>query len=109
MNDERNFDRLARAWLDLMPDEAPDRTIAAVLQAVEAAPQVRPPLRWLTRRFPNMNRLFLAATVAGAAVLAVGGGLWLTQIRRPVDRRAVADTIGQRVAERRAAERCAQP
>ena len=83
MNDERNFDRLARAWLDLMPDEAPDRTIAAVLQAVEAAPQVRPPLRWLTRRFPNMNRLLVAAAVAGGAVLAVGGGLWLTRSDGP--------------------------
>ena len=83
MTDERNFDRLARAWLDLMPDEAPDRTIAAVLQAVETAPQVRPPWRWLTRRFPNMNRLSMAAALAAAAVLAVGGGLWLTRSDGP--------------------------
>jgi hypothetical protein len=83
MTDERNFDRLARAWLDLMPDEAPDRTIAAVLQAVETAPQVRPPWRWLTRRFPNMNRLPMVAAVAAAAVLAVGGGLWLTRSEVP--------------------------
>jgi hypothetical protein len=82
MTDERNFDRLARAWLDLMPDEAPDRTIAAVLQAVETAPQARPPYRWLTRRFPNMNRLSLAAAIA-AAVVAVGGGLWLTRSEGP--------------------------
>jgi len=51
MTDERNFERITRAWLDLMPDEAPDRTIAAVLQAVETVPQVRSPWRWLTRRF----------------------------------------------------------
>ena len=88
MTDERNFDRLARAWLDLMPDEAPDRTIAAVLQAVETAPQVRPPMRWLTRRFPNMNRLSMVAAVAAAAVLAVGGGLWLTRSDGP-------PTVGQ--------------
>ena len=79
MTDERNFDRLARAWLDLMPDEAPDRTIAAVLQAVETAPQARPPFRWLTRRFPNMNRLSMVAALAAATVLAIGGGLWLTR------------------------------
>jgi hypothetical protein len=83
MTDERNFDRLARAWLDLMPDEAPDRTIAAVLQAVETAPQARPPFRWLTRRFPNMNRLSMVAALAAATVLAVGGGLWLTRSDLP--------------------------
>ncbi len=83
MTDERNFDRLARAWLDLMPDEAPDRTIAAVLQAVETAPQVRPPWRWLTWRSPNMNRLSMVAAVAAATVLAVGGGLWLTRSEGP--------------------------
>jgi hypothetical protein len=66
-----------------MPDEAPDRTIAAVLQAVETAPQVRSPWRWLTRRFPNMNRLSMAAAIAAAAVLAVGGGLWLTRSDGP--------------------------
>ena len=83
MTDERNFDRLARAWLDLMPDEAPDRTIAAVLQAVETAPQVRSPWRWLTRRFPNMNRLLMPAAIAAAAVVAVGGGLWLSRSEGP--------------------------
>ena len=51
MTDERDFDRLARAWLELGPDEAPDRVIAAVLQAVEATPQVRRPLRWPSWRF----------------------------------------------------------
>jgi hypothetical protein len=66
-----------------MPDEAPDRTIAAVLQAVETAPQVRSPWRWLTRRFPNMNRLSMAAALAAAAALAVGGGLWLTRSNGP--------------------------
>ena len=41
MTEERDFDRLARAWLELGPDKAPDRAIAAVLQAVETTPQVR--------------------------------------------------------------------
>jgi hypothetical protein len=78
MTDERNFDRLARAWLDLMPNEAPDRTVAAVLQAVETTPQVRLPWRRLPRRILNMNRPLFAG-VATAVVLAVGGGLWLAR------------------------------
>jgi hypothetical protein len=77
MTHERDFDRLVGAWLDLMPDEAPDRTIAAVLQAVDATPQVRRPFRRLMRRFPAMNRLPVVATMAAALVLAVGGGLLL--------------------------------
>jgi hypothetical protein len=79
MTDDRDFDRLARAWLDLMPDEAPDRTVSAVLQAVETTPQVWRPWRRLPWRLPNMNRALLAATVVGAAVVAVGGGLWLSR------------------------------
>jgi hypothetical protein len=65
-----------------MPDEAPDRTVAAILQAVETAPQVRPPWRWLPLRSPNMNRLLIAAAAA-AIVLAVGGGLLITRSNEP--------------------------
>lgn len=46
MTDERDFDRLARAWLDLGTNEAPDRVVAAVPQAAETRPQVRCPHRW---------------------------------------------------------------
>jgi hypothetical protein len=80
MTAHRDPDRIVRAWLDLMPHEAPDRAIAAVLQAVEAAPQVRRPLVRGPRRFPAMNRFVLIAAVAvlGAALfggaLLVGGG-----------------------------------
>ena len=77
MTHERDFDRLVGAWLDLMPDETPDRTIAAVLQAVDTTPQVRRPFRRLMRRFPAMNRLPVVATMAAALVLAVGGSLLL--------------------------------
>ncbi|MFI5261383.1 MAG: hypothetical protein ACHQZR_02360 [Candidatus Limnocylindrales bacterium] len=81
MTTERDFDRLARAWLELSPNEAPDRTIQAVLRAVRTTPQVRRPGRWLLWRFPVMTRPALAAgalivivAVLGAAVL-LGRGL----------------------------------
>ena len=77
MTADRNPDRIVRAWLDLMPDEAPDRAIAAVLQAVETAPQLRRPLRRAPWRTPHMNRFSLAASIAAAAVLVIGGALWL--------------------------------
>jgi hypothetical protein len=70
MSATRDPDRLLRAWLDLMPDEAPDRAITAVLQATERAPQVRRPFGSAIRRYP-MNRAFLAA--AAAIVVAVAG------------------------------------
>ena len=78
-----DFDRITRAWLDLMPEEAPDRAVHAVLQAVETTPQVRRPSRWLPWRLPNMNRALLAAAIAGVAVVAVGGGLWMTRSTGP--------------------------
>ncbi len=81
MTETRDFDRLARAWLDLMPDEAPDRVIDAVLQAVDVTPQRRPPFDPAIRRFFPMNRLTYAA-VAVAIVLLGGGALLLTQFRQ---------------------------
>jgi hypothetical protein len=71
MTTERDFDRIARAWLETSPDEAPDRTIAAVLQAVETTPQVRSSWRWLTWRSRPMNRIPLA--LGAAAVVAIAG------------------------------------
>ncbi len=64
-------DRIIRAWLDQMPDEAPYRTVAAVLQAVEVTPQQRRGFhgRW---RFPTMSRFAIIAAAAAVAV-AVGG------------------------------------
>ena len=72
MTTNRDFDRIARAWLDLMPDEAPDRTVAAVLQAAEAAPQMRRPLRRLPWRFIPMYRIPIAI---GAAAIVVAAGV----------------------------------
>ncbi len=75
MTAPRDPDRIVRAWLDLMPDEAPDRVVAAVLQAVEATPQTRRPLDRALRRFPTMNRLFVLAAAAVAIVLVTTGVL----------------------------------
>ena len=56
MTSERDFDRLARAWLELGPDEAPDRVIATVLQAADTMPQVRRRVAWPIWRSFTMNR-----------------------------------------------------
>jgi hypothetical protein len=70
---ERDFDRLARAWLELGPNEAPERSIAAVLQAIETTPQVRRPWRWPTWRASTMSRITILAVLAGTIAIIVGG------------------------------------
>jgi hypothetical protein len=77
MTTERDFDRLARAWLELGPDEAPDRVVAAVLQAAETTPQVRRRTGWSIWRSFNMTRLPIVATVVAALVVVIGGGMLL--------------------------------
>jgi hypothetical protein len=79
MTRTRDFDRLARAWLELMPDEAPDRVIADVLQAVDSTPQMRRPIGAPFRRSFQMNRFsFIAAAAAlvivGLVGLSLAGG-----------------------------------
>ena len=69
---ERDFDRLARAWLELGPNVAPDRPIAAALQAIDVTPQVRRPWRWPTRRSPVMSRITILAVLAGTIAILVG-------------------------------------
>jgi hypothetical protein len=73
MTAEQPLDRTTRAWLDLMPDEAPDRVIDAVLLAVDTAPQVRRP--WIAgpTRSNRMNRLILIAATAAVVVGLLGG------------------------------------
>ena len=75
MTTERDFDRLARAWLELGPDEAPDRVVAAVLQAAETTPQVRRRVGWSIWRSFHMTRLPIVATVVAALVVVIGGGM----------------------------------
>ena len=73
MTTNRDPDRILRAWLDLMPDEAPDRVLSAVAQATETTPQVRRPLGLVVRRFPQMNRLSIAIAAAAVLVVAILG------------------------------------
>ena len=89
MTSERDFDRLARAWLDLGPNEAPDRVIATVLQAAETTPQVRRPIRWPFRKDFQMTRLPILATVMATLVVVIGG---LLLINRPNDGVGVGPT-----------------
>ncbi|MBI2781154.1 MAG: hypothetical protein HYX55_05100 [Chloroflexi bacterium] len=76
MSTTRDPDRLLRAWLDLMPDEAPDRAIATVLQAVETTRQARVLPRIGPWRYP-MNRLSIIATAALVITALVGGAYLL--------------------------------
>ena len=74
MTTDRNVDQIVAAWLDLMPSEAPDRAVTAVLEVVASEPQARafaPALR----RSPLMTRLLIAATVAALAIAGVGGAI----------------------------------
>lgn len=75
MNSERDFDRIARAWLEPGPNEAPDRTIAAALLVIDSTPQVRRPIRWPTWRPTIMTRLPVLAAIGGLFLLIVGGVL----------------------------------
>jgi hypothetical protein len=83
MTTSPDFDRLARAWLDLMPDEVPDRVIDTVLQAIDATPQRRARLRVAVWRDRHMNRLSLAAVAAAIVVVIAGGTLAFTAFRSP--------------------------
>lgn len=77
MNPNRDPDRMVRVWLDLMPDEAPDRTLAAVHQAVEGTSQVRRDLVPAMRRFLHMNRISYAAAAAVIVAVLAGGAILL--------------------------------
>jgi hypothetical protein len=79
MTTPRDFDRMARAWLDLMPDEAPDRLIQHVLQAVDATPQIRRPFGTAIGRLFQMNRQLIAAAAAVLVVAVVGGAFLLNR------------------------------
>jgi hypothetical protein len=69
MTQGRDFDRIAQAWLSVGPNEAPDRAVAAVLDALATTPQVRRPWRGPIWRQIHMSPRTFA--VVGTLVLAV--------------------------------------
>ena len=75
MNDERSFERTARAWLELGANQAPDRAIQAVLLAIETTPQERD-LR-IPWRFPTMNTPLRVGMAAVIGLLLLGAGIYL--------------------------------
>jgi hypothetical protein len=84
MTPERDFDRLAKTWLELGPDEAPDRVVAAVLRAAEITPQVHRPFRLPVWRSFAMNRVAQAiGVVAVLAIVVIGSALLLNQRNQP--------------------------
>jgi len=73
MTATNDSDRIIRAWLEAMPEEAPDRAVHAVLEAVETVPQRRPVLNgpWRDQRMPRL----LFAGLAAVLVVALGVAL----------------------------------
>jgi dipeptidyl aminopeptidase/acylaminoacyl peptidase len=74
MTGTRDADPIIRAWLDLMPDEAPDRVIDAILETVELTPQPAPG-RLRRRHLPSLARYLGVA--AAAIVVALGAMAFL--------------------------------
>jgi hypothetical protein len=77
MTQSRNPDNLIRAWLDLMPDKAPERVVDIVLVATGTTPQMRPTIASAAWRSSRMYRFasLAAAGLLGAAI--VGGAMLL--------------------------------
>jgi len=74
MTGERDFDLIARAWLEAGPDKAPDRLVASVLEAAATTPQVGGPIdRPFWRAFQLPRRQVVNAVVATIVVVVVGG------------------------------------
>jgi len=74
MND-RNFDQLLNAWLDLGPTTAPDRVADAARLEAAATRQLPAILsRWAPRRFPIMNTTAKVILATAAVVLAAALG-----------------------------------
>ena len=75
MNDERSFERAARAWLEHGANRAPDRAIQSVLLAIESTPQERD-LR-IPWRLPRMNKLVATGLGTAAVIVALFVGTQL--------------------------------
>lgn len=78
----RDFERLAKAWLELTPDEAPDRLVEHVRRGIDGLPQDRRPWfrvpspEWLAWRRPETGWL---AAIAAIVIVAIAGGIALTR------------------------------
>jgi hypothetical protein len=97
MSQTRDFDSLARAWLDLMPSEAPDRVVRVVLDVASTTHQVRRPRRLALRGSFDASRAWLAAAAVAIAVALVGGGLAITELRAPTVGQPTPSPIGSRI------------
>jgi Tol biopolymer transport system component len=75
MSDDRQFERTARAWLELGPTNAPDHVVENALLSIESTRQERDlRIPWRYSLMTTQSRL---ATAAVIGVLAIGGGLLL--------------------------------
>ena len=77
MTTDRDFDRIAVAWLDLMPDKAPDRVVDEILEDVALTPQARRPLVRMPWTSPRTDRLLLIAATVLLGVALLGGAVLL--------------------------------
>ena len=78
MTDEQRFEREARAWLDLGPTRAPDRTVEAALLEIDQTPQERD-LR-IPWRLPVMNPLTRVAVAAALVVVTAGAAILVLRL-----------------------------
>jgi hypothetical protein len=76
MSDDRQFERTARAWLELGPTDAPDHAVENALLTIEMTSQERDlQIPW---RLPKMNPMMIRlGTIAIVAVVAIGGALYI--------------------------------
>ena len=77
MTAPRDTDRRINAWLDLMPDEAPDHVVGTILEDVALTPQDRVPWFAWPRDRARRSRLPAIALVAVLAIAALLGTLLL--------------------------------
>jgi hypothetical protein len=79
MTHERDFDRIAEAWLAAYPTEAPDRAVVAVLAAIETTPQVRRSWTWPAWRQIHMSPRTFAVVGTLLLAIVIGGSLLLRE------------------------------
>lgn len=78
MSDDLRFERTARTWLEIGPDEAPRGAVEAALLTIESTPQERGGrLPWRSTTMNTATRLAAVAAVIALAVL--GAAFYLGQ------------------------------